>query len=130
YPALAERVVASSPHAILTTAGLAMEFKAATGTIPVVAVVADPIALGLVSSMAKPEANLTGVTVDGGIEINGKRLALLMESRPSMSRVGYLTSARAWKSRYSDVMAELARRSKTALIGIELGDVVNEASYS
>jgi ABC-type uncharacterized transport system substrate-binding protein len=131
YGALAERVVASRPHAIMTTSGpLSREFKAATTTIPVVAVVADPIAIGLTSSMARPDANLTGVTVDGGVEINGKRLALLLEARPSISRVGYLTSSRAWKSVYGDVMGALARRSKVSLTAIELGDVVNEAAYA
>jgi putative ABC transport system substrate-binding protein len=129
YPILAARVIATGPDAVMTTAGLSIEFKAVTSAIPIVAVVADPISVGLTTSLAKPDGNLTGVTVDGGLEINGKRIGLLIESRPAISHVGYLTSSRAWRSGYSGVMQELARRANVALTGIELGNVVNQDAY-
>jgi putative ABC transport system substrate-binding protein len=43
----------------------------------------DPVASGLVSSLAYPDGNITGVSVDAGIETYGKRLEILHEMVPS-----------------------------------------------
>ena len=58
---------------------------------------ADPIASGLSTSLAHPDGNLTGVSIDAGIEIWGKRLALLQETVPNLSSVGFVSSKRIWE---------------------------------
>jgi len=77
---------------VLLTAGTpgALAAKRATPTIPIVMVrVGDPVAYGLVASLARPGANLTGLSTDS-TEVDGKRLELLKEILPSLSRVGVL----------------------------------------
>ena len=62
----------------------------ATSRIPIVMVArGDPVGTGLVASLAKPGGNITGVTV-GGPELAGKRLELLREALPRLSRVAVL----------------------------------------
>ena len=74
--------------AALTQASLAA--KAATGTIPIVMVaVANPVDSGLIASLARPGANLTGTSVMND-EVVGKQLELLKEALPAISRVGAL----------------------------------------
>src|SRR5262245_6078649 len=64
--------------------------RRATNRIPIVMMArADPVATGLAASLAKPGGNLTGVTI-GGPEIAGKRLDLLREVLPRLSRVAVL----------------------------------------
>ncbi len=64
--------------------------KQATGTIPIVMVTTvDPVATGLVESLAHPGGNITGVTRLTR-ELSGKRLELLTEAVPKISRVGIL----------------------------------------
>jgi ABC-type uncharacterized transport system substrate-binding protein len=64
--------------------------KQATTTIPIVMVgVGDPVGAGLVSSLARPGGNITGNTILGP-EVAGKRLQLLKEVIPSLSRVAFL----------------------------------------
>jgi putative ABC transport system substrate-binding protein len=64
--------------------------KQATKTIPLVMVTtADPVASGLIDSLARPGGNLTGLTLLTR-ELNGKRLQLLKEMIPTLSRVGVL----------------------------------------
>lgn len=63
--------------------------KAATGTIPIVFRVADPLASGLVSNLARPGGNLSGASIMS-TEISGKRLELLREIIPDLSRVAFL----------------------------------------
>ena len=64
--------------------------KNATKTIPIVfAATADPVATGLVDSLARPGGNLTGVTVFAP-ELTGKRLELLKEAFPRITRVAFL----------------------------------------
>jgi putative tryptophan/tyrosine transport system substrate-binding protein len=67
--------------------------KRATKTIPIVMVVTvDPVATGLVDSLARPGGNITGLTRLTR-ELSGKRLELLTEVVPGISRVGLLWSA-------------------------------------
>jgi putative ABC transport system substrate-binding protein len=63
----------------------------ATTTIPIIMTNSiDPIGTGLVASLARPGGNVTGFTADTGDEIFGKRLELLKETLPNLSRVGIL----------------------------------------
>jgi putative ABC transport system substrate-binding protein len=65
--------------------------KQATPTIPIVMVVsADAVGQGFIASLARPGGNVTGLSSDPGPEIAGKRLDLLKEAVPKLSRVGGL----------------------------------------
>jgi len=67
--------------------------KQVTQTIPIVmAITPDPVAFGLVDSLARPGGNITGLTFLTR-ELSGKRLELLTEIIPRLSRVGILTVA-------------------------------------
>jgi putative tryptophan/tyrosine transport system substrate-binding protein len=68
----------------------AIAAKRATSTIPVVmANVADPVRAGLVSSLAKPGGNVTGLSTMGA-DLSGKRLELIREVVPRLRRIGVL----------------------------------------
>jgi ABC-type uncharacterized transport system substrate-binding protein len=68
--------------------------KQATTTIPIVMVTSgDPVATGIVDSLARPGGNITGLTKLTR-ELNGKRLELLKEAVPGISRVGVLWDPR------------------------------------
>jgi putative tryptophan/tyrosine transport system substrate-binding protein len=67
--------------------------KQATQTIPIVMVTTqDPVAAGFINSLAKPGGNITGVTTLQR-ELSGKRLELLKEVLPGISRVAALMNA-------------------------------------
>jgi putative ABC transport system substrate-binding protein len=64
--------------------------KAATEMIPIVmAAIAEPLAVGVVASLAHPGGNVTGLSAFA-TELAGKRVELLKEARPSIARVGFL----------------------------------------
>src|SRR5689334_16934812 len=68
----------------------AQALKKLTGTVPVVmGNVADPVAVGLVASLARPGGNITGLTTLA-LDLDGKRLELLKEIMPKMARVSFL----------------------------------------
>jgi putative tryptophan/tyrosine transport system substrate-binding protein len=67
--------------------------KELTQTIPVVMIVSDPVATGLVTTLAHPGGNLTGLSMFGPV-LAGKRLELLREIKPSLRTVGFLGSSR------------------------------------
>lgn len=95
FTSLAAAVVGSDPQVIVVNLNeLVKAFAAATTTIPIVAIMGDPIATGLVANLAHPGGNLTGVSVDAGYEIVAKRLQILKEAMPSAVKVAYLTSSR------------------------------------
>jgi ABC-type uncharacterized transport system substrate-binding protein len=65
--------------------------KAATADIPIVFTLAtDPVADGLVSSMARPGGNLTGLTLSVGYELVAKRVELLKDIKPDLARLAIL----------------------------------------
>ena len=67
--------------------------KEATTTIPIVmAITPDPVATGLVDSLARPGGNITGLT-SLARNLSGKRLELLTETIPRLSRIGFLSVA-------------------------------------
>jgi putative tryptophan/tyrosine transport system substrate-binding protein len=94
-PKLAEELV-RIPVDILLVTGVTATAAArrATQTIPIVCMVGDPVGQGFVKSLARPGANITGVTLaPGGTDLGGKFLQLLRDVVPSISRVGFLRSA-------------------------------------
>jgi putative ABC transport system substrate-binding protein len=69
----------------------AVASKNATQSIPIVfQTLGDPVASGLVNSLARPGRNLTGVA-GFGPELSGKRLEIIREVVPGMSRIAFLT---------------------------------------
>jgi len=95
YAELARSVPARKPDLTFAmTHWMAKPLKEATSEIPIVAVTSDPIDAGLVSSLARPGGNLTGVSVDPGLEIWGRRFQLFREAVPTVSKVGILALGR------------------------------------
>jgi putative ABC transport system substrate-binding protein len=91
FPDLAAELVRLKVDVILTRGTPAvMAAKNATGTIPVVmAASGDPILSGVVSSLARPGRNVTGLSAVV-VEVSGKRLELIREVAPGVSRVAAL----------------------------------------
>lgn len=94
--ALVAEVVRSQPDVIYVVGFGALLFKRETSTIPIVALSGDPIAQGLIQNLARPGGNITGVSVDTGPSLQGKRIALLRELFPALSKLAYLTLRPQW----------------------------------
>ncbi len=94
FPALAAELVGLKVDVIVTASWpAAVAAKNATMTIPIVFWGAgDPVGTGLVQSLARPGGNMTGLG-DLGTELSAKRLELLKEAVPKLSRVAVLWNA-------------------------------------
>jgi putative tryptophan/tyrosine transport system substrate-binding protein len=90
-PALADELVRLRVDVLLTpSTPVALAAKSATTAIPIVFLnVSDPVAVGLIDSLARPGGNITGITNIVSV-LAGKRLELLKESIPKLSRVAVL----------------------------------------
>jgi putative ABC transport system substrate-binding protein len=87
----------------------AQAVKRATSTIPIVlAVVADPVGSGLVANLARPGGNITGFSSTGA-ELSAKRLQLLKETIPRLTRVALLRSpANPWHTKVVEALKAAA----------------------
>jgi putative ABC transport system substrate-binding protein len=125
FAALAAEVVSRNPDVIVSNLNdLVKVFVAATATIPIVGIIGDPIALGLVTSLARPGGNLTGVSIDAGSGMVAKRLQILKEAMPSAIKVAYLLSnSSGWDGSAGLPDREAARQLGIALTGNFLAEV-------
>jgi putative tryptophan/tyrosine transport system substrate-binding protein len=120
-PALAAELVALKVDVIVAAAGnhIALAAKQATRTLPIVfAAASDPVAFGLVTSLARPGGNVTGTSVLSP-ELVGKRLELLTQAVPGVSRVAVLWLPGALGERTDKDMLKEADVAARAL-GVQL----------
>ena len=93
-PDILRELVALNMDVIVSPADVVIEnAKAVTSTIPIVmAGVAIPVERGFVRSLARPGGNITGLSSLAGIDLVGKRLELIKELVPNVSRLVFLQS--------------------------------------
>ncbi|MFL5100994.1 MAG: ABC transporter substrate-binding protein [Xanthobacteraceae bacterium] len=124
YPGLAAELVRLPADVIVawgTPASLAA--KQATGTVPIVMISGDPIAVGLVSGLAHPGANVTGLSTLAA-DLEGKRIELLKELLASLARVAVLSNP---TNPFCTVAVERARVAATALhLELEIVEAAQE----
>jgi putative tryptophan/tyrosine transport system substrate-binding protein len=109
YPDLARQIVSRNPDLIIAFSPFfVLDLKAATtSTIPIVGTFAQPIELGIVPSLARPGGNITGVSTDVGGDQWAKRIQLLKEAVPQITRLGILQTRNS-RERFSAVFRESA----------------------
>ena len=119
-PSLAAELVALKVDVILALfTPSASAAKQATHEIPIVFLAGDAVGTGLVSSLARPGGNLTGLS-SMGAQLQGKCVELLHEMLPSMRRVAALTNGADPFSKPFVEQIELAARAS----GIEIGPIM------
>lgn len=127
-PALFEAVVRTKPDVIYAIAGSAF-LKSAATTIPIVALSGDPIAMGLIQSLARPGGNITGMSVDVGPLLHGKRIELLREAFPAMSNLIYVNLRGPWEAFIGPAMRAAAEKAGTGLLPSLLDATASEEDY-
>lgn len=131
FPALVAELIASGVE-VIVTAGTPAAFavKNATNSVPCVMVaVGDPVGTGLVASLARPGANLTGLTSIAP-DLEGKRLALLREMVPGLSHFAVLwnpTNAFHVAAVKGVQAAADGLRMKMLLLGVRTSDELEAA---
>jgi putative tryptophan/tyrosine transport system substrate-binding protein len=121
YAELAAQLVHLEVDVIVVPTGTATRaVKSVTSTIPIVMVGAgDPVGYGLVASLARPGGNVTGSSMQPGMELLGKQVELLKDAAPAISRVGFLYDARnPFRARYLHEV-----QSATQALGLQLHDL-------
>jgi putative ABC transport system substrate-binding protein len=127
---LADGIVHHRPDAIFAVSQNAVQaLKTATATIPIIAIVADPIGFGFADSLARPGGNVTGFTIDAGLEILAKRFALFKEVVPTASKMACLTSRPIWEGRLGGVFQEAARHVGITMIGAPFDAPAGQPEY-
>jgi ABC-type uncharacterized transport system substrate-binding protein len=119
-PKLAADLVALKVDVIVAVfTPCALAAQQATRQIPIVVVTADAVGSGLVTSLAAPGGNITGVSLMGS-ELHGKCVELFHDMLPSLKRVGALSNAAdpSWKP----ILEQIQRAGK--ITGIEIAPAV------
>ena len=125
---LAAELVRVKVDIILTAGGSPTRAaKAATSTIPIVMMNdADPVADGFVASLARPGGNITGLSIFAP-ELGGKRLELLKEVVPQLSRVAVLGNSTA--PGYAPTMREMELAAKVSKVTASIPRRIGAKGY-
>jgi putative ABC transport system substrate-binding protein len=126
---LATQIVRSNPDVIWVVGPGAVIFKKLTSRIPIVVITSDPVKQGIADSLARPGGNFTGVSVDAGLSIHGKRIALLREMLPTMSKLGCLILGLQWNGHYGPAIRAAAETAGLSLAVSLLEMGTSEAGY-
>lgn len=127
---LAREVVDTHPDVIASPGTpMTLRLKAATTTIPIVAMTGDPIRFGLISNLARPGGNITGVSVDAGVGVWAKRLELLSSAVPKLRNVVLVSSQGGWTGAGGQAVRDAAQELKISLVPATLSSPYGEAEY-
>jgi putative ABC transport system substrate-binding protein len=112
-PSLAAELAGSGVDLIFASGDQAAKAaKQATDRIPIIVVTCDALAAGLVTNLRRPGGNLTGVTCINA-DLDGKRVELIKEILPSISRLGVVLNAEDTRSLAELKQVELAARTSS-----------------
>src|SRR5262249_4857272 len=124
FPDLAADLVRQQVDLIVTgTDPAPAAAKNATRALPIVMVGAgDPVASGLVPSLARPGGNVTGLTWEHSPDVAAKQLELLKDTKPGLSSVAVLWNRNTghWVPHYLSVLRRTAPTLRLALHPIEV----------
>jgi putative ABC transport system substrate-binding protein len=122
---------------VITAAGeeAVLALQRVTKTIPIIAIVSDMLGSGLVNSLARPEGNITGVSILAA-ELDGNRQDLLIETVPGLRLMAVLTDVNYTKFAKLDALQEAARARNIefsvhrAAKGEEIAEAIDSARAS
>jgi putative tryptophan/tyrosine transport system substrate-binding protein len=136
YGDLARTIVASHPDLIIAVSGpLARQLKLLTTTIPILVGSGDPVAGGLVTNLARPGGNITGVSVDAGLGVYDRRLQFLGETVRNLRNVRVLIPSSAmmfWETGLAplrEAAGGVGIRIAAALLGEKLDRAAHERVF-
>jgi len=102
--------------------------KAAGLRVPVVTSALDPVGAGLAESLARPGGNVTGLSLDAGLE-GAKRFGLLKDVAPAASRIAVLALRQYWEGKASAPIRDAAPQAGLSPVGAPLDPPMDEAGY-
>jgi putative ABC transport system substrate-binding protein len=127
---IAREIVDTKPDVIYSPGTMmTLRLRAVTTTIPIIAMTGDPIRLGLVSNLARPGGNITGVSVDAGLEVWAKRLELLSSAVPKLRNVVYVSSEGGFTGPGGQVVRDAAQKLEISLVRGTVASPHGEAEY-
>jgi putative tryptophan/tyrosine transport system substrate-binding protein len=130
FPEIAREVVATRPDVIFALNDpLVLALLSETHTIPIVAWTGDPVVLGIVSNVARPGGNVTGVSITAGSQVGTKRLQLFVEAVGKLSNLRSLTTPAGWEHPLSKAVRGAAETMKIPFRLEPLQSPINEAEY-
>jgi putative ABC transport system substrate-binding protein len=121
---LAQELIVRRVDVFVTSgSAAALAAKEATTTVPIISIISDPVAVGLVGSLARPGGNLTGLALLSA-DLSVKWLELLGEALPQLKRVGVLGDTSGSSNTQFGRMRAAASALGLSLVPLEARDTV------
>jgi putative ABC transport system substrate-binding protein len=130
YGELARDIVATRPDVIFPISSPhTLALLSETRTIPIVAWTSDPVSAGIVSNLARPGGNVTGLSSDASSEMGAKSIQLLSEAVGKLSNTRVLATPLSWQLPLYQSAREAAEKMNIPLRLQPLQSPINETEY-
>lgn len=129
YPGLAESIISGKPEVIYGPSNLLASLTALTDTIPIVSVLTNSSITAYVESLARPGGNVTGPANSTGVGIQAKRLQILLDSFPQITRVAVLGRTTSWPNEGMEAVRDAANQFGITLIPMLHEPSVDEQQF-
>jgi len=127
---IAREIVDTNPDVIASPGTpMTLRLKAATTTIPIVAMTGDPIRFGIVSNLARPGGNVTGVSVDAGVGVWAKRLELLSLAVPKLVNAVFVSTEGGWTGAGGEAVRDAAQKLGISLVRGTVSSPYGDAEF-
>ena len=131
YGAVLQQAIDAAPDVIWCAGPVPAVLNSTKTTIPIVVLSGDPVAWGFTASLAQPSRNITGVTIDGGQQIWGKRLSILKEAVQHLNKPAFLSTTLSWEGPAGQAVRRAADELGLSLTQALLqADITSEDIYA
>jgi putative ABC transport system substrate-binding protein len=129
---LARQIARARPGAVFTSdSRMAAALKTVAGAVPTVAITDDPVHRSLAASLARPGGNITGFAVVARsiVDLVAKRLVLLKEVVPGVSKVAFVVPRRVWDESIASQLREAAAQTGITVLEAVPESPADETEY-
>ena len=129
YTEISREVVSKAPAVVFATRQFVNALRAESPHLPLVILTIDPLSFGVTAALSGGRGKMTGISVDAGLEIWGKRVEIITEIMPSARKIGFLVPETGQEPIYRRELERLGSVLGITIVSAALTPPFDKAGY-
>jgi putative tryptophan/tyrosine transport system substrate-binding protein len=129
YSEIARQVGSQRPVVVFCNGQFVDPIRSHAADVPIVVITNDPVVFNVTDTLARGRRKITGISVDAGLELWGKRLEVLKQLVPSARRVGFLVPEAIQETKYRAELDRAGSALGMQIVSVHLTPPFEKAAY-